>query len=365
MAVEEFGGGPLSSVSERGRRPRRGSLYAVAPTRPTGTVRPGIPAGSTSTATRSGSGTSTASSSSGSGSGGSTSNAYSKAQAAAANRYNRQAKNLEGQARALLHALRVDLKKGLMQQIGDINQVSKQQAKGLREGFRERLDMLEGSAEDNAKAAASQTGINLENQIRERNSAVGEAMAQGAGESDTLNAMMMSLRNWNANQTEIERGYFDSLRSINASKTDLFVDTKTALMNNQVQRNADKEQLWTNYHNQRSELYTQLGNTRGQQADYKAMAAEMKPGKAENLGKGKGKKKGGAGGGYVAAASRAFMQAAKETGKSWNNPGISKKLMKWDGPDDFESTRSGPQGVAEVRTVALDKRPEGATLRKW
>lgn len=361
MPVEEFGGGP---ISQRGRRPTPGaSGLGTAPT-----SRTPAPSGGYSrpSGTSSGSG-------SGSGSGSTPVDPYAAAQARAeaaansaarkaASRYDRQAKNLEGQARALMHALRVDLKKGLRQQLGDIGQVMRQQDKILREGFRERLGQLEGASEDNEKAAASQTGINLENQVRERGSAVSEAMAQGAGESDALKAMMMSLRNWNANQTEIERGFHDTLRSINSSKTDLVVDTKTARINNAIQANADREQLWTNYYNQRSELFTQLGNTRGQQADYKAMAAEVRPGKGENLGK---KKKGGGGGGaYVGKASRAFMQAAKQLGKSWDNPGVPKKLMRWDGPDDFAASRGG-NTLAEVKTVSLDKRPEGATLRKW
>ena len=100
-------------------------------------------------------------------------------------------------------------------------------------------------------------------------------MLQGAGESDVLQAQMMSLRNWQFNQTEANRSYYDTLRSLNSSLTDLNVDTKTALANNELQANADREAIWTNYHDRRSEAFTQLGNIRGQQADYYAEAEQM------------------------------------------------------------------------------------------
>jgi hypothetical protein len=367
-------------IAPGGRNPAAPSTVPAGVAGSGGTTPPGD-----KTAAGDGSG-----SGSGSGSGGS---AYSKANASAANSYNRQAANLEAQARALRHALSIDARKGLLQQLGDITEAARQRNIGIREGFRSRLTSLQGAADDNEKAASAQTGINQQNQIRERNSAVGEAMAQGAGESDLLKTMLMSLRNWNANQNEIERGYFDTLRSIQSGQTDLEVDTKTALMNSASQKNDAKESLWTNYHNQRSELYTQLGNTLGQAADYRASARDLGSGG----GKGGGKKKAddggrptrlagyraeqgggsgriasgpktdrqGAGGGGGAAGAAAFMNAAKEMGKSWDNPGVSAKIMRWDGAPEIEATRGAPPGLAGVRTVELGKKPEGATLRKW
>jgi hypothetical protein len=357
----------------------------------------------------------------------------------AADSYSRQAKNLEAQATALKHALRTDLKKGLLQQLKDITQSRRQQSKVIREGYQLRYGALAEADENNDKAEAGASQGNLLNAARERNMAVSEAMAQGAGESDTLATMMMSLKNWEANQGEIQRGYFDTLQSINSSLTDLNVDTKTALMNNHIQANADKEQLWTNYFNQRSELYTQLGNTRGQQADLFAQAHEARSnitgagggkgdgkGKGDGGGKGDGKGKGGFGaekgkgggtpgqgrivpdhalgitaqyapgkdmaagqgkpggkgkGGFggqnlglggkvsnvktaMGAASKAFMASSTMMGKSWNNPGVPKNVMQWDGKDPF-AAETNMNRLDAAPAVKLDKRPEGATLRKW
>lgn len=275
-----------------------------------------------------------------------------KAKADAAKRFRQQANNLEVQANALKRALNKEFRGALSIKLGNVQRVLGQQQQLVNEGYSKRLKVLAGTAADNEKSEGAQTGINVSNMARERNSAVAEAIANGAGETDQLQAQMMSLRNWQANQTEVTRSYFDTLRSVNSSLTDLNVDTKTARMTNEIQANADKEQLWTNFYNQRSEAFTQLGNVRGQQADYLAQANEMKKGA------GKGMK------GKLAGARSAFMNSAKESGKAWKNPGVSAATMKWQGAADFEGNNNASK-LQAARTVDLGKAPEGAKLRKW
>lgn len=442
-----------------------------------------------------------------------------KAKSEAADKYVRQAKTLEAQASALQRALRKSFSKRRDQQLGDITQQMRQQKGLLREGFRKRYGSLKGAAGDNEKAEAGQSSINAANVLRERGDAMAEIAALGAGGSDSLQAQLMSLRNWQANQTEVNRGYYDTLRSINSSLTDLEVDTKTALANAEIEANADKEQVWTDFFNQKSETQTQLGNVRGQQADLYNQAAEM--GRKSALGGGKKKgggdkkgdqKKGGkplgakgkggaptpaerndrtrpgsnrdrndgnprtarASGGdqkkggkplltakdrqqalrtavrrevvenrfdkpygklgekqqdqvdrrtrrqvkriggpkgvkenaredvqtryrnitrkmrnqeqtrrekaadrrFInrtadnakeanAQSRKAFNDAAKTAGRSWNNPGVSKGVMDWEGRPDFEAAPTGLSKIQAARTVSLGQRPEGASLRKW
>lgn len=300
-------------------------------------------------------------SSGGGGGGGGSKDPYAQARAdqarrdrKAGNRYAEQARNLQGQADALLRALRKEFRKGLNIRLDNVANNLAQADALLLDGYRERVGSLEEAASDNVKASETQTGINRQNVVRERNSALAEAMANGAGESDALNAQLASLRNWQANQSEIQRSFFDTLTGINTSLTDLNVDTKTARVNAVVQANSDREQLWSTYYNQRSETFTNLGNTYGQQADYLSSAKEYGVG-----GGGKGK---------AGAARKAFMQASKEAGKAWENPGVSKRLMNWDGRDEFttaQTKKSAAAQLAGAATVSLDQRPEGATLRKW
>lgn len=320
----------------------------------------------------------------------------------AGRRYVRQAETLEAQARALQKALRSSFTRRRDQQLGDITQALRQQKGLLIEGFGKRTNQLKGAESDNTKAATGQSGINTSNQIRERNSAVGEAMAQGAGESDTLAAQLMSLRNWHANQTEVQRGYFDTLRSINSSLNDLEVDTKTALANAEVEANADREQVWTDFFNQKSETQTQLGNVRGQQADLYNQAEEMgiksaigskkaarrelredpelraAKRKAEKTKTQKDDRKvqRRINRAYIRRSAdnaaeanlqseRAFMGAAKTAGQSWDNPGISRSVRQWDGRDDFKPQMTNASKLQSAQVTRLDKKPEGATLRKW
>lgn len=268
----------------------------------------------------------------------------------AGQRYLRQAANLEAQAQALQRALNKEFKGALRTKLRNVNRVLRVQQRALADGYLDRLGSLEGAVEDNESAAVTQTQLNEQNRARERANAISEATLQGAGESDLLNAQLMSLRNWQANQSEVQRNYFDTLRSVNSSLTDLTVDTRTGFINNATQAQADKEQLWTNYYNQRSEAFTNLGNIRGQQADYREMAREMGVG----------------GGGSTKAMRRAYNMAAKTAGQAWENPGVAKRLRNWQGADEFEPMNTpGPRGFARSERVDLGKKPEGATLRKW
>jgi hypothetical protein len=233
-------------------------------------------AGSTgSTSGVSGSGSAAASSSTTS-----TANAYTQAQKArdnaARDRYVEDAANLQGQIAALRAALgpKGTFRKALTQRLENIKLVRNQQMDVIEQGFLDRAASLDEDAKNNLRAAADSGLSNEMNRVRERTSALSEAAAQGAGESDVLRAQMMSLRNWDANQDGINRAFHDGARSINSARNDLSVDTRTGLANIWTEGNADREQMWANYYNQTSETQTQLGNALGQQGEYYGLAIE-------------------------------------------------------------------------------------------
>lgn len=328
-------------------------------------------------------------------------------------KYRGQALSLEQQAKALQVALQREYKEGLDTKLRNVQVVLEEQNAILMEDYGNRVDSLREARDNNDKAEAGQSWLTLTNAARERASALSEVAAQGGGESDALKSQLMSLRNWNANQSEVNRSYYDSHSSINSSLTDLNIDTRTARVNLETQANADKEQLWTNYFNQRSESFTQLGNIRGQQADFYGLAHEQRVGdggggkaksSAKNsaktssknsglslgpAGKGKGvgtmadslPDRGGNGGiargkaldsmGNFKAqevaqqrAAKAFLNSAKTAGQAWDNPGVSDGLMAWQGQDPFEGGNN-MSNINLAQTVEASKRPEGATLRKW
>lgn len=278
-----------------------------------------------------------------------------KAKKKASDRYKDLAETLSLQAKALRFALdKHGFKAALKQKLDNVMLEADQADAVIMEGYGKRVGSLTQSATDNENAAAGQSYANLSNAGRERANAMSEAMAQGAGESDTLRAQGAALRNWNANQNEVERSYFDTLTSVNSSLTDLNVDTKTARANNYAQANADRGQLWDGYRDQRAETQTQLGNTYGQMAEYYGMALEQVGSKKTK----RRQKK------LAAASGDAFMDAAHEAGKAWDDPGIPGRIQRWNGQDSFASKRAPGGGPIQGITSDLSK-PEGATLRKW
>lgn len=268
--------------------------------------------------------------------------------------FKKQAQNLEGQAAALRLALNKTFRKSLNVRLSNVNRIARQQQGILVDGYKQRYGSLKENNRDNEAAEGTQSAGNASNRLREGQNALTEAMVQGAGESDKLRAQGMSLRAWQANQGEVSRSYYDSNTSTNSALTDLNVDTKQARYNVAHQALSDKESLWTDYYNRRSETQTQLGNIYGQMADLYGNANEMNGGKGTA-----GSEKGAA-----AKSKKAFMDASKTAGQAWKNPGVSKKLKNWEGKGPFEASDNISKiymGASATQTKA----PEGATLREW
>lgn len=281
--------------------------------------------------------------------------AESKARNQAAKRALRDAETLGKQANALRAALgSTGFRQALNTGLANIARTQAQSDATLLEGFNDRLGSLKNAAADNEKAAAGQTTANLTNRGRERANALSEAMANGAGESDVLRAQQMSLRNWNANQSEVNRGFFDTLTSVNSSLHDLNADTKTARINNALQSEADKGQLFANYFDQMSQTQTQLGNVLGQQAASFSAALEQVASKRTRRRLKQAQ----------SASQAAFMGASQLAGKAYSSPGASAELRAWRGAADFDGyVNPGMALNSDSDSTDLSK-PEGATLRK-
>lgn len=279
--------------------------------------------------------------------------AQKKAQSKAARRYLDQAKAMQGQIAALKHSLSEGFKTALNQRLANISLVSGQQDAILMEGYNKRVKSLEGAAADNEKSAGDASFQNLNNAARERANAVTEAMNQGAGESDLLRSSLMSLRNWDSNQGEINRSFFDTLRSVNSSLGDLNIDTKTGRANIASQANADRDQVWTQFHDQKSESLVNLGNLFGQQSELYGLANEQVGSKRTKRLRKRA----------VHASDDAFMNASKQNAMVYKNPGIG-SLANWQGHADFEGEVNN-NTIEGAQTLEPMKRPEGATLRKW
>lgn len=279
-----------------------------------------------------------------------------RAQHKAARRALQDAATIGRQAASLKAALGSEgFIKALNTGLANIARVQAQTDATLMQGYQSRLGSLDNAAADNEKAGAGQTVANLSNRGRERANALSEVAAQGAGESDALRAQQMSLRNWNANQSEVNRNFYDTLTSVNSSLHDLNADTKTARINNALQAEADRGQAYAGYYDQMSQTQTQLGNLYGQQAaDYSAALEQVgnkrtrrRLKRAQNQ------------------SSSAYDAAAGYAGQAYSSPGASAELQAWTGAEDFDGYVN-PGTVLNASSSSTDlAKPEGATLRRF
>ena len=270
--------------------------------------------------------------------------------ARAGNRYKAQAANLDPQIAALKHAIETSYKQALDQNLGDISKLLDEQFDMLKDQAGERGAEFLTAARNTEKATAGQAESSLSNLVRERQDTMTAVLSQGAGQTDALRALVSSARNWHQNAQEGNRAYFDSLQSINQSITDLNLDTQTALANVHTEGETERERLWQDYYNRRSESYTQLGNLYQQQADYLEGAKENK------VGSGGGEKK--------TASGEAFMNASKEAGKSYEKQGLPDWIKEWEGTERVEGQVSNTNLAAAPR-FERPKRAQGAGLRRW
>lgn len=220
--------------------------------------------------------------------------------------------------------------------LANIKKITEQQDAELVRGYEARTTSLLAADKDNEKAESDASFSNLANRARETGNMLDEFIVQGAGETDMLKAQLMSLRNWDSNQADVNRSYFDTQRSVNSAINDLNATTRTARINLQTEALADMEQVHTNYYNQRADAYTQLGNIRANphSDSYKKDAKDY-----ENM--------------------------AKEASQAWVNPGINKSLRDWNGtvkPTEDTLTNTKVQAMQLQEKI---KRPEGSTLRRW
>ena len=240
------------------------------------------------------------------------------------------------QLAALKSLLDSGFKRALDQKLANTQLLYEQQDADLLKGYRARIGGLAGSRADNDKSEVDASFGNLSNRARESNDLLAQAAMQGAGETDTLKTQLMAIRNWDANQADVNRSFFDTQRSINSSIADLNADTRTARINLATGALGDYDQAWTNYYNQRADAYAQMGNIHANPYS-----------DSHN------------------AKSTAYKDMAKEASSSWKNPGVQANIRNWEGTVKEQEQRLNNSMFGNAAVVKERKRPEGSTLRKW
>ena len=243
----------------------------------------------------------------------------------------------------LLKALEKLLKGGFAKardrQLANINKMYATQDADLLKGYEGRAIQLGLAKSDNEKSESDASFANLANRARETQDILAQTAEQGAGESDTAKAQLMAIQNWDANQGEVNRSYFDTVRSVNNAINDLNTDTRTARINLATQMLGDKQQAWANYQNQMVETATQAANIRANPYSnaYKKNS------------------------GY-------YKDVVKNASKVWANPGVDKAITDWEGAAQPQEGKLNNTMVKNVSTVQQPKKPTGAStgaLKAW
>ena len=270
-----------------------------------------------------------------------------------------------GQIAGVNQALNGELRDRLKQTIKNINLNERIARRSQLDSYEERVDNFEGAAEDNAKAGASESVSNLMNRSRERAGALANLAAQGAGESDTLRGAEMSLRNWEANQGEVNRSYYDTLRSINSALGDLTAGTKAQLIADAQAANAQKGAAYDQFYANMSEKWAQLGDLLGQRSEQYGNAWSMTSDPDSAVyDKGDARQDLRRQNRAERRSNRAYRRAAHFLGQTYKDPGLPDVVQDWEGAADFEGQNNFSLFQNAATTIA-PKAPEGATLRKW
>lgn len=274
-------------------------------------------------------------------------NAAAAAQAAAnaagkasSRRENENTRSLVEQQHALLDAFGKsrDVKLGNIQKAMDAAQAL------LLKNYGITLGSLEGNALGNEKAEADASFSNVSNAVRERASLLDQAASMGAGETDLVRTQLQALRNYSANQGEVNRSFFDTLQSINNSINSLNSDTSTSRTNIFNQAESDRESAQANYNNQLSDTWTQIGNIENANTNTNSDSSEA----------------------YNKLYADAGAQAAAAVGNAYQRQTAPDSLLEWDGKGTKkDAALTSSNQAASINLGGPQKKPEGATLRTW
>lgn len=238
-----------------------------------------------------------------------------------------------------LHKQVNPLKKSRKTALQNIRKRELQGNKFIKDAFSKLNAQYQLGLDANRKSEHDTSFANRANRARERGDILQEAASQGAGESDNLRAQAMALRNWSANQQEVNRAFHDTQQSTNQEIQNLNQNTRQNLFNLYGQSNVERAKVWDDYYSAAGDVWTQIFNAQNAQTANKQYKNQYK---------------------------NADGRAAKMIGSTWKDPGVPKAVQNWQGQKvTEEKLNSSKMGLQQYGKAMKQAKPEGSTLRKW
>lgn len=263
--------------------------------------------------------------------------------------------------------------------IASVNASLKTKMDQINKTYSTSLDSFKANQRDNTSSEGDDSFMNVLNRARETGDLTTMATEQGAGESDLLKTQLQAVRNWSANQNEINRSFFDTESSINSGITDLNNTTKTSKINEEMSANATTASLYDDYFSTLSDTYSQMANLDQQNFLLTGEITSVKDSQKQSRDLLKHLDRGKSWESYKAPKINTKLQpvsktqykgkyddkAAEVASRTWKDPGVSEATKNWQG----ERLRSVGLTNSIARGNAPDapkrKRPEGSTLKSW
>lgn len=228
--------------------------------------------------------------------------------------------------------------------LGNIQQAMKDADAMLLKNYGISLSGLMDNLADNDKAEGQANFANISNAVREVGEVLAEGFANGAGESDIVKAMTGALRNLTANQNESYRGFYDSLGSANRGILGLGTDVATSRVNVHNQAESDIESTDANYSNQTADAWTNIWNI--ERSNPNKVTTD-----SQNA--------------YTIGYGNAAEEAAAATARTYQRKAAPASLQEWEGKAGKQERALTHNKAGTINLGAAQKKPEGATLRKW
>lgn len=223
--------------------------------------------------------------------------------------------------------------------------VLKNSLSGVQANYEQAVGDYLKTATSNEQDEASKSAANVSNRARERMSLLEQAASQGAGETDQLRAQLQAFNNFDANQLEVTRAFYDTQRQINGQIAGANSQAETSRRNAWNSLQDAKGAAYTDWAKNSMDIWTNVqrtaaGNT-NIDSDYSTKFDAQFGGKDPVA---------------EAAALAGKVYSREEKDDQWYG--------QWDRKSDGTKTKTTASERAAAVTINAPKAAEGALLRR-